>query len=78
VTTPPPSSATDNAAAQANRAVAIFLTTGDVHANYHELRSRGVEFVEKPKERRPMASDRRSAPLGNHIRLTQVREMASV
>jgi predicted enzyme related to lactoylglutathione lyase len=56
----------------------IFLTTEDCRAEYEELRGRGVVFVEQPEER-PYGLDAAFRdPSGNHIRLTQVREIASV
>jgi uncharacterized glyoxalase superfamily protein PhnB len=56
----------------------IFLTTEDCRASYEELKGRGVEFVEEPEER-PYGIDAGFRdPSGNHLRLTQVREMASV
>jgi uncharacterized glyoxalase superfamily protein PhnB len=56
----------------------IFLTTDDCHASYEELKGRGVEFVEQPEER-PYGIDASFRdPSGNHIRLTQVRELAAV
>ena len=56
----------------------IFLTTDDVHAAFEELGSRGVEFVEEPEERPYGIDSSFRDPSGNHIRLTQVREMAAV
>jgi predicted enzyme related to lactoylglutathione lyase len=56
----------------------IFLNTDDCQASYEELKGRGVEFVEQPEER-PYGIDAAFRdPSGNHIRLTQVREMAAV
>jgi uncharacterized glyoxalase superfamily protein PhnB len=56
----------------------IFLTTEDCQRSYDELRARGVEFVERPEER-PYGIDAAFRdPSGNHIRLTQVREVAPV
>ena len=56
----------------------IFLTTDDCQAAYEELKGRGVEFVDKPEER-PYGIDASFRdPSGNHLRLTQVREMAAV
>src|SRR5213592_5059492 len=56
----------------------VFLTTDDAQASYEELKSRGVEFTEEPQER-PYGIDMGFRdPSGNSIRLTQVREMASV
>jgi uncharacterized glyoxalase superfamily protein PhnB len=57
---------------------AIFLTTDDVRASYEELKARGVEFVETPEERPYGIDSGFRDPSGNNIRLTQVREMASV
>jgi uncharacterized glyoxalase superfamily protein PhnB len=56
----------------------IFLTTEDVHADYEQLKSRGVEFTEQPEERPYGIDSAFRDPSGNHIRLTQVREMAAV
>jgi catechol 2,3-dioxygenase-like lactoylglutathione lyase family enzyme len=56
----------------------IFLTTEDVHADYEQLKSRGVEFVEQPEERPYGIDSAFRDPSGNNIRLTQVREMATV
>ena len=56
----------------------LFLTTDDCQASYEELKGRGVEFVEQPEER-PYGIDASFRdPSGNHIRLTQVRELATV
>jgi uncharacterized glyoxalase superfamily protein PhnB len=56
----------------------IFLTTDDCHATYEELKARGVEFVEQPEERPYGIDSAFRDPSGNHIRLTQVRELAAV
>ena len=56
----------------------IFLTTDDCQASYEELKSRGVEFVELPEERPYGIDSSFRDPSGNHLRLTQVREMATV
>jgi predicted enzyme related to lactoylglutathione lyase len=56
----------------------IFLTTEDCHAAYEELTGRGVEFVEQPEERPYGIDSAFRDPSGNHIRLTQVREMSAV
>jgi predicted enzyme related to lactoylglutathione lyase len=56
----------------------IFLTTDDCHASYEELRSRGVEFVDRPEERPYGIDSSFRDPSGNHLRLTQVRELADV
>jgi uncharacterized glyoxalase superfamily protein PhnB len=56
----------------------VFLTTDDCHASYEELKARGVEFSETPEDR-PYGIDAGFRdPSGNAIRLTQVREIASV
>jgi uncharacterized glyoxalase superfamily protein PhnB len=56
----------------------IFLTTDDVRADFEELKGRGVEFVEEPEERPYGIDSAFRDPSGNHIRLTQVRELAGV
>jgi predicted enzyme related to lactoylglutathione lyase len=53
----------------------VFLTTDDCRASYEELKARGVEFVEEPEER-PYGIDAGFRDVsGNHLRLTQVREI---
>ena len=54
----------------------IFLTTDDCQASYEELKGRGVEFVEEPEERPYGIDSGFRDPSGNHLRLTQVREIA--
>ena len=56
----------------------IFLTTEDCHAAYEELKGRGVEFVDEPEERPYGIDSSFRDPSGNHLRLTQVRELAAV
>jgi catechol 2,3-dioxygenase-like lactoylglutathione lyase family enzyme len=56
----------------------IFLTTDDAQASYQELKGRGVEFTEQPEERPYGIDSAFRDPSGNSIRLTQVRELASV
>jgi uncharacterized glyoxalase superfamily protein PhnB len=56
----------------------IFLTTDDAQAAYEELKGRGVEFVETPEERPYGIDSSFRDPSGNHIRLTQVRELAAL
>jgi predicted enzyme related to lactoylglutathione lyase len=56
----------------------VFLTTDDCRASYEELKSRGVEFVEEPEERPYGIDAGLRDPSGNHLRLTQVRELASL
>jgi uncharacterized glyoxalase superfamily protein PhnB len=54
----------------------VFLTTDDCRASYEELKARGVEFVEEPEER-PYGIDAGFRDVsGNHIRITEVREIA--
>ena len=54
----------------------VFLTTDDCHAEYEVLSGRGVEFVEPPEDR-PYGIDAGFRdPSGNHLRLTQVKELA--
>ena len=56
----------------------LFLTTDDCRASYEELKGRGVEFVEEPEDR-PYGIDAGFRdPSGNHLRLTQVRELATL
>ena len=56
----------------------VFLTADDVQASYEELKGRGVDFSEQPEERPYGIDSAFRDPSGNHIRLTQVRELASV
>ncbi len=53
----------------------IFLVTDDCAASYEELTGRGVDFIEKPEERPYGVDAAFRDPSGNHIRLTQVRDM---
>jgi uncharacterized glyoxalase superfamily protein PhnB len=55
----------------------IFLRTEDVHADYEQLKGRGVEFVEQPEERPYGIDSAFRDPSGNYLRLTQVRELAT-
>jgi predicted enzyme related to lactoylglutathione lyase len=56
----------------------VFLTTEDCRADFEQLKGRGVEFVEEPEDR-PYGIDAGFRdPSGNHIRLTQVKEMATL
>jgi predicted enzyme related to lactoylglutathione lyase len=54
----------------------IFLTTDDCRASYEELKGRGVEFVDEPQEQPCGIDSSFRDPSGNHLRLTEVREMA--
>jgi uncharacterized glyoxalase superfamily protein PhnB len=56
----------------------IFLTTDDCQASYEELKGRGIDFTEQPEERPYGIDSAFRDPSGNHIRLTQVRELAAV
>jgi predicted enzyme related to lactoylglutathione lyase len=56
----------------------VFFTTDDVHADYEELKKRGVEFTEEPTEMPYGIDSAFRDPSGNNFRLTQVREMAAV
>ena len=56
----------------------VFLTTDDCQASYEELKARGVEFTEQPEERPYGIDSAFRDPSGNHFRLTQVREFATV
>ena len=56
----------------------IFLSTDDCQAEYEELKGRGVEFVEAPEERPYGIDSSFRDPSGNHLRLTQVREIAAL
>jgi predicted enzyme related to lactoylglutathione lyase len=55
----------------------VFLTTDDVHADYEQLKSRGVEFTEAPEERPYGIDSGFRDPSGNALRLTQVRDLAA-
>ena len=56
----------------------LFLTTDDCQASYEELKSRGVEFIDKPEERPYGIDSSFRDPSGNNFRLTQVRELAAL
>ena len=56
----------------------VFLTTDDCYAAYEELKARGVEFTEPPEDRPYGIDSGFRDPSGNSLRLTQVREIASV
>ena len=56
----------------------VFLTTDDCQASYEALKARGVEFTEQPEERPYGIDSGFRDPSGNSLRLTQVREIASV
>jgi len=56
----------------------VFLTTDDCHADYEQLKSRGVEFTETPEERPYGIDCGFRDPSGNSIRLTEVKLPATV
>ena len=56
----------------------VFLATDDCRASYEELRGRGVEFVEPPEDRPYGVDSGFRDPSGNHIRLTQVKDLATL
>jgi len=56
----------------------VFLTTDDCYASYEEPKARGVEFTEQPEDRPYGIDSGFRDPSGNSLRLTQVREIASV
>ena len=56
----------------------LFLTTDDVHAEYKQLKERGVEFAEEPREQPYGIDTSFRDPSGNNVRLAQVREPAQV
>jgi predicted enzyme related to lactoylglutathione lyase len=56
----------------------VFLTTDDCRGVYEQLSGRGVEFSEPPEERPYGIDSGFRDPSGNSIRVTQVRELASV
>jgi predicted enzyme related to lactoylglutathione lyase len=56
----------------------VFLTTEDCRASYEELKARGVEFSEQPEERPYGIDSGFRDPSGNSIRLTQVRDLATL
>jgi catechol 2,3-dioxygenase-like lactoylglutathione lyase family enzyme len=47
------------------------FTTNDCWATFHELRAKGVEFIEEPEERFYGIDAGFRDPFGNHWRLTQ-------
>jgi uncharacterized glyoxalase superfamily protein PhnB len=53
----------------------IFLVTDDCQASYEELKARGVEFTTEPEEQPYGIDSAFRDPSGNHLRLTEVREM---
>ena len=56
----------------------VFLTTDDCRSAYEDLKGRGVEFTQDPEERPYGVDAAFRDPSGNHLRLTQVTEVAAV
>jgi predicted enzyme related to lactoylglutathione lyase len=56
----------------------VFLETDDCRASYEELKARGVEFAEEPEERPYGIDSGFRDPSGNHLRLTQVKDLATL
>lgn len=56
----------------------VFLTTDDCHAAYEQLKARGVEFSEAPEERPYGIDCGFRDPSGNALRLTQVKDLATL
>ncbi len=56
----------------------VFLATDDCHADYEALKARGVEFSEEPQERPYGIDSGFRDPSGNAIRLTQVKDLATL
>jgi predicted enzyme related to lactoylglutathione lyase len=52
----------------------VFFNTDDVHADYEQLKSRGVEFIDEPTEQPYGIDSSFRDPSGNNFRLTQSRE----
>jgi uncharacterized glyoxalase superfamily protein PhnB len=53
----------------------VFLETEDCRKSYEELKARGVEFIDEPEER-PYGIDCGLRDVsGNHLRLTELREI---
>jgi uncharacterized glyoxalase superfamily protein PhnB len=56
----------------------VFLTTDDVRGEYETLKERGVEFTDELQERPYGIDSGFRDPSGNSIRLTQVRDLATL
>lgn len=56
----------------------VFLNTDDCQGSYEELKGRGVEFTEPPEDRPYGIDSGFRDPSGNSIRLTQVRDLATI
>ena len=55
----------------------IFLSTDDIQADVQALKARGVEFVDEPEERPYGIDSSFRDPSGNHLRLTQVKDLSA-
>lgn len=53
----------------------VFLTTDDCHATFEELSARGLEFVDEPTDQPWGIDSSFRDPSGNHIRITQLKEL---
>jgi predicted enzyme related to lactoylglutathione lyase len=56
----------------------VFLATEDCQASYEEFSARGVEFVEPPEDRPYGIDSGFRDPSGNHLRLTQVKDLSGL
>jgi uncharacterized glyoxalase superfamily protein PhnB len=56
----------------------VFLATDDCQASYEEFSARGVEFVEPPEDRPYGIDSGFRDPSGNHLRLTQVKDLSGI
>jgi uncharacterized glyoxalase superfamily protein PhnB len=56
----------------------VFLTTEDVRSDYDQLKARGVEFTDDLQERPYGIDSGFRDPSGNSIRLTEVRDLATL
>lgn len=54
----------------------VFLTTEDIQADFERMKAAGVEFVEEPEERPYGIDCGFRDPFGNHLRLTQLSDLA--
>jgi predicted enzyme related to lactoylglutathione lyase len=54
----------------------VFLTTDDIQADFKRMKAAGVEFVEEPEERPYGIDCGFRDPFGNHIRLSQLNDLA--
>jgi predicted enzyme related to lactoylglutathione lyase len=58
-------------------AASIFLATDDIYNDYETLKSRGVEFIDPPEERPYGVDSGFRDPSGNHLRMTQVKDLSA-